>query len=94
MPVVPFSPGAPAPLPQPDDVFIDMAAGMMKHEHDKEIARGKSIGEQDLVGNTEFGKEVLKSGRRSQNIEDERTDDVIMEHNEKLEPLELKAPTS
>lgn len=94
MPVVPFSPAGPAAPTPPDDVFIDMAAGMMKHEHDKEIARGKSIGEQDLVGNTEFGEEVLKSGRRSQNIEDERTDDVIMEHNEKLKPLELKAPIS
>lgn len=98
MPVVPFSP-TPAPAepsaPAPDPTFMDMAAAMMKTERDKEVARGKSVGEQDLVGSTEFGKEVLKSGRRSDNIEDERTDDVIMEHNEKLEPLELKkAPTS
>lgn len=95
MPVVPFSPSGPQPLPEPDAPFMDMAAAMMKTERDKEVARGKSVGEQDFVGSTKFGKEVLKSGRRSDNIEDERTDDVIMEHNEKLEPLELKkAPTS
>ena len=95
MPVVPFAPGAPTPMPQPDEPFMDMAAAMMKTERDKEVARGKSVGEQDLVGSTKFGKEVLKSGRRSDNIEDERTDDVIMEHNEKLELFELKkAPTS
>jgi hypothetical protein len=32
MPVVPFSPTGPAPMPQPDEQFIDMAAAMMKHE--------------------------------------------------------------
>jgi hypothetical protein len=32
MPVVPFTPGAPAPLPQPDDVYVDMAAALIKTE--------------------------------------------------------------
>lgn len=101
MPVVPFSPAGPAPLPQPDEPFMDMAAAMMQHERiqkvaDREIARyPKGTLDADLVGRDEFGKEVLKNARRSENIEDERGDDVIMKHNEMLKPLELmKAPTS
>lgn len=105
MPVVPFSP-TPSPAepsaPAPDPTFMDMAAAMVKRDRiqkvsDREIARvPKGTADADLVGNDEFGKEVLRSGRRSKNIEDERPDEeVIMLHDEKLKPLELKkAPTS
>ena len=44
------------------------------------------------IGDSEFGQDVLKNARKSQNIEDERdpNENAIMEHNEKLPLMELK----
>ena len=105
--VVPFA-QAPAQRqlpPMPDPQYAMMAAAMM-HENGRLVQPtadrivGRDKGEVSGLGESEFGKDVLKRARRSNNIEDERDPEgePIIEHNEKLPLMELKTkgigPTS
>ena len=101
--VVPFA-QAPAKRqlpPMPDPQWSMMAAAMM-HENGRLVQSEDKIVGYDThgIGDSEFGQDVLKNARKSQNIEDERdpNENAIMEHNEKLPLMELKpkeiGPTS
>ena len=100
--VVPFA-QAPAKrtLPMPDPQWSMMAAAMM-HENGRLVQSEDKIVGYDThgIGDSEFGQDVLKNARKSQNIEDERdpNENAIMEHNEKLPLMELEpkeiGPTS
>lgn len=103
--VVPFgrSPAAKAQaqLPMPDPQWAMMAAAMM-HENGRLVQSEDKVVGYDThgIGDSEFGQDVLKNARKSQNIEDERgpNPDALMEHNKKLPLLEVKpkqaGPTS
>lgn len=103
--VVPFTKAPAQRLPMPDETFVMSAAAMM-HEHGRLVQPtadrivGRDKGEVSGLGESEFGKDVLKRARRSNNIEDERDPEgePIIEHNEKLPLMELKTkgigPTS
>lgn len=100
--VVPFAKAPAQRLPMPDETFT-MAAAALMHENGRLVQQSsdKIVGyDTGDVGQSEFGQDVLKRARRSQNIEDERGPDpnAIREFNEELPLLEVKpkqaGPTS
>jgi len=103
--VVPFAKTPAQRLPMPDETFT-MAAAALMHENGRLVQPttdrlvGRDKGEIPGLGESEFGNDVLKRARRSNNIEDERDPEgePIFEHNEKLPLMEVKpkqaGPTS
>ena len=91
--VVPFGKAPAQRLPMPDETFV-MAAAALMHENGRLVQSEDKIVGYDThgIGASEFGQDVLKNARKSQNIEDERdpNENAIMEHNKKLPLMELK----
>ena len=97
--VVPFGKAPAQRRPMPDETFVMSAAALM-HENGRlvqpetkdELERGldREFDPTD-IGESEFGREILAKGRRSNNIEDRR-DEIEQLQTMDSKPLEEAKP--